>query len=137
MYKIASRNNSQSVFYLTIINSLLKFYSSLIIRNFIAKFFEQKRRRSKKFWTKDLGALHEKTSRPLSQTPHLNEFYIKLKNKDVRESKFKLNLNSRAGFLNVGRFAPKGSILVSYGAKIRKGAKGGAKICKGAIGGRF
>ena len=43
----------------------------------------------------------------------------------------------KTGFPKLGRIAPLGAILVSWGAKICKGAKGGAKIRKGAKRGRF
>ena len=44
---------------------------------------------------------------------------------------------SISGFSKRGRIAPKGAILVSWGAKICKGAKGGRKLIKGQKGGDF
>ena len=40
-------------------------------------------------------------------------------------------VDSKAGFPKVGRIAPRGAILMSWGSKICKGAKGGRKFVKG------
>ena len=48
-----------------------------------------------------------------------------------------LEAHFMSGFPKAGRIAPRGAILVSWWAKIRKGAKGGSKVRKAAKGGRF